>query len=95
MPDVVLRHPKLKGQPIVVSVPVGAYVDRSYADAGWEIDTETSPVDAEAESAATAEAAQAKADKAAEKFVPEFAPAESADSTGGSASTTTTTAPKE
>lgn len=91
MPDVVLRHPKLKGQPIVIHVPLGGFVPASYQASGWEIDTETSPADAEAENAETSRAAIEKAAKAAEKFVPQFAPVEDdgSSSTGGSASTTT------
>ena len=89
MPDVVLRHPKLKGQPIIVHVPLGGTVDPSYKTNGWEIDTKTSPAEAEAENAATAQAAQEKAAKDAEKFTPKFGTVDEP-ATGGSASNTNT-----
>lgn len=76
MPAVVLRHPDLPGQPVVVDVPVGAYIPSLYRDSGWAVDANTDPQDAEAEVEATRAEATEKAAEAAESFVPEFEPAD-------------------
>jgi hypothetical protein len=74
MPEVVLRHPNLPGQPYIIDVPLGGYVDGSYKQAGWVIDTQTTPDAARAEQAQLAQStAQAQA-QAVEAFVPQFAP---------------------
>lgn len=73
MPDYVFRHPKLKGQPVVRWVAVGASAPDDLRDAGWELDTSTTPAEAEAEVVETQAAAEEKAAKKAEKFVPTFA----------------------
>jgi hypothetical protein len=49
VPEIVLRHPKLPKQPIVLDVPTGAKISRAYSDAGWEIDNDTLPDDAREE----------------------------------------------
>jgi hypothetical protein len=72
MPEVVLRNAQLPNQPIVLTVPVGEKISREYKAAGWEIDSETSPEDARAQSAAySAEAAQRAVD-AEDGFVAAF-----------------------
>lgn len=72
MPSVVLRHPDLPGQPIIVDVPVGAYIPDIYTS--WVIDSKTSVEDAEAEIDASRASAVQKADDAARDFKPAFAP---------------------
>lgn len=74
MPEVVLRHKDLPGQPYIVDVPVGGYVDRSYQASGWAIDADTSGDDARAELAVLAERSAKKQADAVEAFVPQFAP---------------------
>lgn len=76
MPVVVLRHPKLPGQPAIVDVPVGSYIPDIYR--GWEVDSKTDPTDAQTELEATRAAAAAKAAEAAAAFKPEFAPLDEA-----------------
>jgi hypothetical protein len=52
MPEVVLRHPELPGQPIVLDAP-GGVVSLDRKREGWVIDAKTDPDDARAESEAT------------------------------------------
>lgn len=77
MPSVVLRHPDLPGQPVVVEVPVGGYVSASYRDAGWTIDTQTDPLDAVKE---------APEPREQPPFTPQFEPAPDTDLTQRSTS---------
>lgn len=74
MPEAVLRNKGLPGQPLILDIPVGGYVDRSYQAAGWEIDTSTSADDARDELAKLAEKAAKKRAEAEAAFVPAFEP---------------------
>jgi hypothetical protein len=79
MPEVVLRHPNLPGQPYIVDVPVGGFVDVSYRQAGWEIDPSTSAMDARAEQASLAAKVAEQTAADVESFVPAFAPDDAPD----------------
>lgn len=78
MPEAVLRHPDLPGQPVVLHLAPGEDVALSYKERGWDIDTFTSPADAVTEADSTRQAALEQAAEAEKSWVPRFEPEEGA-----------------